>query len=41
MSNQFFPPENGAVYEIMWTNTTKPDRPQMKTQYGARALHSG
>jgi hypothetical protein len=29
------------VYEIMWTNTIKPDRPQMKTQYDACALHIG
>ena len=25
----FFFFENCAVYEIMWTNTVKPDRPQM------------
>jgi len=25
----FFPHENCAVYEIMWKNVVKPDRPQM------------
>ena len=27
--SNFFPPENRAVYEIMWKNTVEPDRPQM------------
>ena len=26
----FFPPENCAVYEIMWKHMVGPDRPQMK-----------
>jgi len=26
----FFPPENRAVYEIMWKNIVQPDRSQMK-----------
>jgi hypothetical protein len=25
----FFPPENRAVYEIIWKNIVEPDRPQM------------
>ena len=25
--NNFFPPENRAVYEIMWKNMVEPDRP--------------
>jgi hypothetical protein len=25
----FFPPENRAVYEIMWRNTVEPEKPQM------------
>ena len=25
----FFPPENRAVYEIMWRNMVEPGRPQM------------
>ena len=29
MFNNFFPPENRAVYEIMWKNTVQPDRSQM------------
>jgi hypothetical protein len=29
MSNNFFPPKNRAVYEIMWKNMVQPDRPQM------------
>jgi hypothetical protein len=33
--------ENSAVYEIMWENVVEPDRPQMTTQYGACALHTG
>ena len=28
--NLFFPPENRAVYEIMWKYIVEPDRPQMK-----------
>ena len=34
-----FPPENRAVYEIMWRNMVEPDRPQT-TIYSARALHA-
>ena len=30
--------ENRAVYEVMWKNMDKPDRPQFKIQYGAWAL---
>jgi hypothetical protein len=28
-SKAFFPPENRAVYEIMWKNLVQPDRSQM------------
>ena len=28
--NNFFPPENPAVYEIMWKNIVEPGRPRMK-----------
>jgi hypothetical protein len=27
--NNFFPPENRAIYEIMWKNILEPDGPQM------------
>jgi hypothetical protein len=30
----FFPPENRAVYEMMWENMVEPDRPQMTTDAG-------
>ena len=30
MFNNFFPPQNGAVYERMWKNTVQQDRPQTK-----------
>jgi hypothetical protein len=33
--------ENRAVDEIMWKDMVVPDRPQMKTKYGACALRSG
>jgi hypothetical protein len=26
-NNFFFPPESRAIYETMWENTVKPDRP--------------
>ena len=26
-SNNFFPPDNRAVYELMWKNIVQPDRP--------------
>jgi BarA-like signal transduction histidine kinase len=29
MFNNSFPPENRAVYEIMWTNMAESERPQM------------
>jgi len=29
-NNLFFPPENLAVYEIMWENNVERSRPQMK-----------
>jgi hypothetical protein len=29
MPHNFFPPENPAIYEIMWKNIVQPDRPQM------------
>jgi hypothetical protein len=35
-----FSPEHRAVYETMWKNTVKPDKPQMSIQYGAFALHA-
>jgi len=41
MFNDFFPPENRAVYEVMWKNNIQPDRPQMAIEYGACALHVG
>ena len=31
MPNNFFSPENRAVYEISWKNTVESDRPQMTT----------
>ena len=37
----FFFFENRAFSEIMWKDTVDPGRPQMKTQYGACALHAG
>jgi hypothetical protein len=37
----FFFFENRVVYEIVWKNMVGPYRPQMKTQYGACALHAG
>jgi hypothetical protein len=36
---QIFPPENRAVYEIMYKNKEEPDRSQMTIYYGACALH--
>jgi len=39
MSTNFFP-ENGAVYYKV-ENLVQPDSPQMKTQFGACALHAG
>jgi hypothetical protein len=33
--------ENCAVYEIMSKNIVEPEEPQMTSQYGACALHSG
>jgi len=38
--NYLFFSENRAVYEIMWTNTVEPGRPQV-TQYVSCALHAG
>jgi hypothetical protein len=32
MFNNFFP-EDLALFEIMWKNMIKPERPQIKTQY--------
>jgi hypothetical protein len=37
----FPPPENRAVYEIMWKNTVGSDRPQMKIQYEACSFRAG
>jgi len=37
----FFSPESHALYEIMWKNTTEPDKPPMTVQYGACAFHAG
>jgi hypothetical protein len=39
--NNFFPPENHAVYGIMWKNMAKADRPQVAMKYGACAFHAG
>ena len=33
------PPENGAVYKIMWKNMVDPDKSQVTIQFGACALH--
>jgi hypothetical protein len=33
--------ENLAVYETMWKNMVKPDKPHMTLQHGACALHVG
>jgi hypothetical protein len=41
MFNNPPPPENRAVYKIMWRNMVKPDRPQLTIQYGECALHAG
>jgi hypothetical protein len=38
--NNFLPPENRALCEIMWENMVQPERPQM-TIYGACAVHAG
>jgi len=27
--DNFFPPENRTIYEIMWNSTVQQDRPQM------------
>ena len=35
------PPEIRAAGEIMWKNVVQPDRPQMRTKYGACSLHAG
>ena len=35
MFRLFFPPENRAVYEIMWKNIVEADRPQL-TVWGMR-----
>ena len=40
MFSNFFP-ENHAVYEVMSKNMVEPEGPQMTSQYGAYALHSG
>ena len=37
--NLFF--ENRAFYEIMLKNLVEPERPQMKTQYGAHMFRAG
>jgi len=37
----FFPPGNGAVYDITWKNVIETDRSQMSIYYGACALHAG
>ena len=41
MYHNFFLPENGAYFEIVWGNMVQSDRPQMPVQYGACALLSG
>jgi hypothetical protein len=41
VSNNFFFPENRAVYEIKPENVGEPERPQVTVYYGARALHVG
>ena len=41
MFNNFFPPENRAVYEIMSMNFGEPGGPQMTSQYAAYALNAG
>jgi hypothetical protein len=33
--------EYRAIYEIMWKNMVEPNRPLMKTEHGACALHVG
>jgi hypothetical protein len=38
--NNFFSPENRAVYDIMWKNAVQPDRPHVTVLYGACALHA-
>jgi len=39
--NNFFFPENHAVYETMWKNAVEADRPQMTIKYGSYAFHAG
>jgi hypothetical protein len=34
-------PEKWAVYEIIWKNMIKPEKPQIIIQYGTSALHDG
>jgi hypothetical protein len=42
MFNNFFPPENRGVYEIMWKHMVQPDRPQMSERLEIRCdLHTG
>jgi hypothetical protein len=37
MFNNFFLPENSAVYGVMWENIVYPGRPHMPKYYGACA----
>ena len=41
MFNNFFPPENSAIYEIMCKSMVQPDRTQMAKQHDACALPTG
>ena len=40
MFDNFFFPQNRAVYEIMWKNSVEPDRPQMTIKPRAWSLHA-
>jgi len=40
-NNFFFLPKMVLFMRLMWKNMVQPDRPQMTTQNGARALHAG
>jgi hypothetical protein len=41
MFDNFFPPENHTVYEIIPKNVVETEGPQMTSQHGAYALRAG
>ena len=40
MFNNFFFPENRALYKITWKNVVQPERPRVTIQNGAWALNA-